>query len=191
MNELSLTVAARADSVQPERSVTVFLATRAGLHRLRQPRNTFGRLHKCGEPAVRCPVSDDTFLCGAFFPRMSWWIGACVGVVARKSEATICARSVSSAYTATARVMKREMQEVSRDAGHAHPLNWKLRQPNRPRTSACRRQLRLALSPTQPPPPSRYGAVHTASALRCARTTDSACPSASALSVSESSCRVR
>ena len=39
------------------------------------------------------------------------------------------------------------MQVVSRDAGHAHPLNWKLRQPNRPRTSACRRQLRLALSP--------------------------------------------
>ena len=75
-----------ADSVQPERSVAVFLATPAGLHRLRQPRNTFGRLQKCGEPAVRCPVSDDTFLCGAFFPRMSWWIGACVGVVARKSE---------------------------------------------------------------------------------------------------------
>ena len=53
---------------QPAARVAVFLATPAGLHRLRQLRNTFGRLQKCWEPAVRCPVSDDTFLCGAFFP---------------------------------------------------------------------------------------------------------------------------
>ena len=63
-----------------------FLATPTGLDRLRQPRNTFGRLQQCWEPAVRCPVSDDTFLCGAFSPRMSGWIGTCVGVVARRSR---------------------------------------------------------------------------------------------------------
>ena len=71
---------------QPAARVAVFLATPAGLHRLRQLRNTFGRLQKCWEPAVRCPVSDDTFLCGAFSPRMSGWIGTCVGVVARRSR---------------------------------------------------------------------------------------------------------
>jgi hypothetical protein len=63
-----------------------FLATPTGLDRLRQPRNTFGRLQQCWDPAVRCPVSDDTFLCGAFSPRMSGWIGTCVGVVARRSR---------------------------------------------------------------------------------------------------------
>ena len=71
---------------QPAAPVAVFLATPTGLDRLRQPRNTFGRLQQCWEPAVRCPVSDDTFLCGAFSPRMSGWIGTCVGVVARRSR---------------------------------------------------------------------------------------------------------
>ena len=75
-------------------------------------------------------------------------------------QAPIYARSVSSALPATARVTKREMQTVSRDTGHAHPLSWKSRQPTQPRMSACRGQLRLALPPSSHPQPAVMVPAH-------------------------------